>query len=313
MNAKGSSFVIWAALAGNTLIAGTKFVAAAFTGSSAMLSEAIHSSVDTGNQGLLLYGLKRAARPADKQHPFGHGPELYFWSFVVAVLIFGLGAGVAFYEGISKLMDPAPLKDVWWSYGVLAASMVFEGATWAIALKEFNAHREGMGLLAAIAQSKDPTVFTVLFEDSAALVGLLIALVGTIAADVFDVTWSDGAASLLISLVLAVTAAMLARESKSLLTGEAASPKLVTEVRDLILAHPAVAGINELKTIHLGPTDILVAVSLDFRDEQTLSAVEEAVRVMERQIKRAYPAIRQLFLEVQAKDDHLSDLRRNID
>lgn len=191
------------------------------------------------------------------------------------------------------LMDPSPLKNVWWKYGVLAAYMMFEGTTWGIALKEFNAHRDRTGLFAAIGQSRDPTVFTVLFEDSAPLIGLVIDLVGPIAADVFDVTWSNGAASLLISLVLAVTAAMLAQESKSLLTSEAASPRIVAAMRDLILAHPAVSGINELKTIHLGPSDTLVTVSLNFRDEQTLSAVEDTVRVMGRQIKRAYPAIRQ--------------------
>ena len=190
MAASGSKKVIYAALAGNGLIAITKFFAASVTGSSAMLSEAIHSVVDTGNQGLLLYGIKRSKRPPDAAHPFGYGSEIYFWSFVVAILIFGLGAGISFYEGMQKLMNPHPISDPYINYIVLALAMVFEAGSWWIAYKEFGKVRGNFGLFEAVRRSKDPTIFTVLFEDTAAMLGLFAALIGIAASDRLGIVWN---------------------------------------------------------------------------------------------------------------------------
>ena len=193
--AGGSKKVIYAALAGNSLIAVTKFVAAGLTGSSAMLSEAVHSVVDTGNQGLLRYGLARSRRPADEEHPFGHGPELYFWAFVVAILIFGLGAGISFYEGLAKISDPHPITNPVINYVVLAVAIVFELGAWLVAFREFRKVQGRATLLTAVRRSKDPALFTVLFEDTAAMLGLLFALAGIALADWLDMPWLDGAAS----------------------------------------------------------------------------------------------------------------------
>lgn len=311
MQASGSNFVVWAALAGNLLIAATKFASALVSGSSAMLSEAIHSTVDTGNQGLLLFGMRRAARPADAGHPFGHGLELYFWSFVVALLIFGLGAGVSAYEGISKLAHPATVENVGWNYLVLALAALFEGTTWTIALREFNARRGSTGLLTALAQSKDPTVFTVLFEDTAALIGIAIAAAGLLLYDRAGIEWADGVASLLIAVVLGTTAFFLARETKSLLTGEAVSPRVNHAIRDIIGQDGRVSSINELKAIHLGPQDILAVASLELHAGQGLQDVESAVRDIEQKTRSKFPAIRQLFIEVQSRRDHEAIVQAN--
>ncbi|MCB1489251.1 MAG: cation diffusion facilitator family transporter, partial [Bauldia sp.] len=275
MAAHGSKIVIYAALAGNALIAVTKFVAAGLTGSSAMMSEGIHSLVDTGNQGLLLYGIRRAARPADARHPFGYGAELYFWSFVVAILIFAVGAGVSIYEGISKIRDPHPMEDPVINYVVLALALVFEGIAWTIAFRSFDKARGKIGLIAAVRQSKDPTVFTVLFEDTAAMLGLLVAFVGVYLASSLGIVWADGAASIGIGVILAMAAIFLAIETKGLLIGEAAAPEIVETIRNIVLATPTVSGMNELRTLHRGPEDILLALSLDFEDNLTAGKVEE--------------------------------------
>jgi cation diffusion facilitator family transporter len=300
----GSKKVIYAALAGNALIAITKFAAGSYTGSSAMLSEAIHSVVDTGNQGLLLLGIARARRPADEEHPFGYGMELYFWAFVVAILIFGLGAGISFYEGVKKLADPHPVSNFGINYAVLAAAMVFEGAAWLVAFREFNKARGRRGFLEEVRRSKDPTVFTVLFEDSAAMLGLVAAFVGLLATQFLGLAWADAAASIAISAILALTALGLAYETKGLLTGEAASRATVREIRRMALAAPAVRAVNELRTVHFGPHDILAAISLDFADGTSLIEIERTVTALEREIKRQFPAITRVFLEVQAREHH---------
>jgi cation diffusion facilitator family transporter len=304
MKASGSKTVIYAALIGNFLIAITKFVAASLTGSSAMLSEAIHSTVDTGNQGLLLFGLRRAARPADIQHPFGHGLELYFWAFVVAILIFGVGAGVSFYEGIHKLSDPHPVTQFTINYVVLGLAFIFEIIPWTIALREFNTTRGKLRILDAVRQSKDPSVFTVLFEDTAALLGLIVAFLGLLAVQLLGWHWADAVASLVIGAILAVTAAILARETRSLLTGETASRDTVEGIRAIALASPMVEGVNELKSVHLGPEDILVTLSLDFADGLRLREVERTIADIERQVAARFPAVRQIFLETQSREDH---------
>ncbi|HXK54040.1 MAG TPA: cation diffusion facilitator family transporter [Hyphomicrobiales bacterium] len=309
--AAGSKKVIYAALAGNGLIAVTKFAAAAATGSSAMLSEAVHSVVDTGNQGLLLYGMARARRPADEQHPFGHGPELYFWAFVVAILIFGRGAGISIYEGLSKIAEPHPISNPVINYVVLAAAIVFELAAWVVAFREFRKVQGRASLLSAVRRSKDPTLFTVLFEDSAAVLGLVIAMVGIFLADYLALPWLDGAASIAIGAVLALTAALLAYECKGLLIGEAADPAVGQTVRSLVAKTPAIRAINEIRSMHFGPEEILLAVSVDFVDQVSAGTVEETIDSLERQIKAARPAVRRLFIEAQSTSGHQEALTQS--
>ena len=304
MAAHGSKKVIYAALIGNSLISVMKFGAAFFTGSSAMLSEAIHSVVDTGNQGLLLYGIKRSKRPADDAHPFGYGSEIYFWSFVVAILIFGLGAGLSIYEGVQKLMQPHPISDPHINYIVLSLAMVFEAGAWWVAYKEFGKVRGNFGLFEAVQRSKDPTVFTVLFEDTAAMAGLVAAMIGIACADMLGIIWADGAASITIGVILAGTAALLAYETKGLLIGEAASPELGKGVRAIVGRVEHVRHINELRSMHLAPNDILLALSLDFQDSVKAGRVEETVNQIEQDIKARFPDVKRLFIEVQSQRDH---------
>ncbi|WP_269582141.1 cation diffusion facilitator family transporter [Roseibium sp. Sym1] len=304
MAGHGSRKVIFAALAGNSLIAVTKFAAAAYTGSSAMLSEGIHSLVDTGNQGLLLYGLKKSKQPADKRHPFGYGAELYFWSFVVAILIFAVGAGVSLYEGIQKVLHPHPVTDPVVAYVVLALAMVFEAVAWWVAYREFNQVRGKKSIIAAVRDSKDPTVFTVLFEDSAAMLGLVVAFAGLLGVQYLGLPWLDGAASIAIGIILGGTAALLAYETKGLLIGEGASPEVLAKIGSIIDATPAIRNLNEIRTLHRGPQDILLALSVDFIDEVTAGTVEETIYSLERTIKMEMPAVTRLFIEVQAQEHH---------
>jgi len=301
MASAGSKKVIFAALAGNALIAATKFAASAYTGSSAMLSEAIHSLVDTGNQGLLLYGLKRAARPADAKHPFGYGPELYFWAFVVAILIFALGAGISLYEGVTKIIEPHPVTNAFINYIVLGVAFVFEAGAWAIALKEFRAIKGDQGYLEAVRQSKDPALFTVLFEDSAALLGLIVAALGIALGQFFDLPVMDGVASVGIGLILGLTAILLAYECKGLLIGEGARPELVVGIRQIALGTKGILAVNELRTMHLGPTDVLVNISIDFADGLDSGEVEAVVSTMERQVKEVFPDVSRIFIEAQGR------------
>ncbi|MBB3066049.1 cation diffusion facilitator family transporter [Limibacillus halophilus] len=304
MAASGSKTVIYAALVGNLLIAVTKFGAALYTGSSAMLSEAIHSLVDSGNQGLLLYGLRRAKRPADDRHPFGYGMELYFWAFVVAILIFAVGSGVSLYEGILKILEPHPITNPLINYVVLGAAIIFEGVAWTMAFKEFQRTKGTRGWMEAVRQSKDPALFTVLFEDSAAMAGLIVALVGIYLSQALNMPWLDGAASVGIGIILAVVAMLLAYECKGLLIGESADKALVDSVSRIIRSEPTVNRLNELRSMHLGPRDVLLAVSIDFRDGQTVGEVESTVFRLERRIKQQFPEVRRIFIEVQSHGDH---------
>ncbi|BAK84100.1 cation diffusion facilitator family transporter [Komagataeibacter medellinensis] len=302
-HSSSSRTVIFAALAGNLLVAATKFGAAFLTGSASMLSEAIHSLIDTGNQGLLLVGMRRAIRPASAMHPFGYGLELYFWTFVVALLIFGLGAGVSLYEGIIHIIHPQPVSHVLVNYAVLVASIVFEGSVWLLALRAFRKEGKGRrGWVEAVQMSKDPTVFTVLFEDTAALGGLAVALLGNILSEMLDMPVLDGVASIVIACILAVTAAFLARESQSLLTGEGVAPEVLAALRRMALAAQGVERLNEIRSMHFGPRDVLVVISLDFRNDLTAGQVEIVVSALERQIKQAYPEVTRVFIE--AQDSH---------
>lgn len=304
MAASSSKTVIFAALAGNTAIAVTKFAAALFTGSSAMMSEAIHSTVDTGNQILLLIGLKRAARPASETHPFGHGLQLYFYTFVVAILIFGLGAVISISHGLDRIRAPEPIENPWVNYLVLGLAILFEGGSWWVALRAFNRERAGRPLLRAVQDSKDPTIFTVLFEDTAALTGLVIALVGVVASQAFDLPILDGVASVAIGGVLAITAAFLAFETQSLLTGEAADPATRQGIAALAEAEPGVVGLNDLRTMHFGPAEILVALSLDFQDDLSAADVENTVARLEHRIRAVYPQAGRIYIEAQSLAGH---------
>jgi len=304
VSASGSKKVVYAALAGNALIAVLKFGGAAYTGSSAMLSEAIHSVVDTGNQGLILFGMNRAKKPADENHPFGYGMELYFWTFVVAIVIFAVGAGVSIYEGISKLRHPHVMENVFVNYLILGGAMVFEAGAWWIAFKEFSQTKGRLGYFEAVRQSKDPALFTVLFEDTAAMLGLIVAMTGIYLGQELGIPELDGAASVVIGVILAVVAMLLAYECKGLLVGESASQPVVRGIRALAQAKDGVLAVNELLTMHLGPADILVNISLDFEDRLTSSQVEELITSLERDIKEIHPEVKRIFIEAQSLAAH---------
>lgn len=304
--ASGSKKVIYAALAGNGLIAITKFVGASITGSSAMLSEGIHSVVDTGNQGLLLYGIKRASKPADKKHPFGYGAELYFWAFVVAIMIFAVGSGLSIYEGVHKVLHPEPVSDPTINFVILGAAMIFEGWAWYVAFKEFSTTKGKLGWMQAVTDSKDPTVFTVLFEDSAAMLGLIVAAIGIAISYYLDIPWMDGAASIVIGIILAGTAMLLAYETKGLLIGEAASTETERDIAAMVNSHPAVTIVNELRTLHRGPNEILLTLSLDFEDSMIVGRLEKVISDLEGQIRQRFPQINRIFIEAQSYQDHVA-------
>jgi cation diffusion facilitator family transporter len=299
--AGSSRKVIYAALIGNALIAVTKFLAAAVTGSSAMLSEGIHSVVDTGNQVLLLYGLRRARKPPDERYPFGHGKEVYFWSFVVAIMIFAVGAGLSLYKGIDHILHPSPIESPGLNYVVLALAVVFEGAAWLFAFTEFTKAKGRWGYLEAVHRSKDPSIFVVLFEDSAALLGLAVAFVGILVSHLTGHAVFDGIASVIIGLVLGGTAAWLAYETKSLLIGESATRQVVEGIRTLVGGQPEVVRVNEVLTMHMGPDFVLLNLSVEFRDEATAPDLERAIARIDREIKRGFPEVKRVFVEAEER------------
>jgi len=296
----GSKRVIYAALAGNLAIAATKFAAAFFTGSSAMLSEGVHSLVDTGNGALLLHGMRRAARPPDRTHPLGHGRELYFWSFIVALLVFALGAGVSFYEGIIHIMAPEPVVNAKVNYIVLGFSFLFEGSSWLVALKEFRQQKGRQGWFEAVRRSKDPSVYTVLFEDSAALLGLIVAFAGILSAELLEMPELDGVGSIGIAIILGATAIFLARESKGLLLGEPASPEVQRKVLAIAQEDPAVQRANGILSVHIGPEEIVAGLSIEFEDHLTAPEIEACVERLEARLKKEMPQISRLFVKPQA-------------
>jgi cation diffusion facilitator family transporter len=299
--ASGSTKVIIAALIGNSLIAVTKFGAAAYTGSSAMLAEGVHSVVDTGNQILLLYGLKQSRKPPDELFPFGHGKEIYFWSFVVAILIFAVGAGVSLYEGVLRVITPHPVENVFINYIVLGFAMLFEGGAWYFAFKEFGRVKGSRGYIDAVQRGKDPTFFVVLFEDSAAMLGLSVAFLGVWLGDVTGIAVFDGIASIIIGLILGGAAAWLAYETKGLLIGERANREVVNGIRRLVRAQPPVRHVNEVLTMHMGPEFILVNISVDFADDMRAGEMEDAVAHMDHQIKANFPNVKRVFVEAEAR------------
>jgi cation diffusion facilitator family transporter len=299
----GSKKVILAALAGNAAIAVTKFIAASISGSSAMLSEGIHSLVDTGNQVLLLHGMKQSRKPADDRFPFGHGKEIYFWSFVVAILIFALGAGISIYEGISHIRHPQAMGDPTINYIVLALAMVFEGLAWFFAFREFTRTKGRWGYIEAVQRGKDPTLFVVLFEDSAAMLGLLVALIGIALSQVTGDAIYDGIASVMIGCILAGTAVWLAYETKSLLIGESANRSVVTRLREIAVDMDEVNHVNEVLTMHMGPDFILANISLNYNDELAAGDMETANAWLDAAIKKEFPEVKRIFIEAEPRHD----------
>jgi cation diffusion facilitator family transporter len=294
-----SKTAIFAAIAGNLAIAATKLVAAYVTGSSAMLSEGIHSIVDTGNGGLLLLGLRRSKKKPDANHPFGHGKELYFWSLIVAIMIFALGGGMSVYEGVTHLRHPH-LSDPTWNYVVLGLAILFESFSFYFAYKAFRGEMRGDGIFKTIRASKDPTTFTVLFEDAAAMLGLLVALGGIFLGHVLQNPYFDGAASIVIGLILGVVAGFLAFESKGLLIGEAVSPEVLASIRSLAEQDEAVSEVKKALTMHFGPQEVLLTLDIRFKKHLRTPQIAEAINRLEKVIREKHPEIKHIFIEAKS-------------
>jgi cation diffusion facilitator family transporter len=299
MKAKKNNASIYSALAANLLIAVTKFIAGGFTNSSSMLSEGIHSMVDTVNQVLLLYGLKRSRKPPDSSRPFGYGKELYFWSFIVSILIFGLGGGISIYQGIQHIIKPEPVTHPLWNYIVLALSAVFEGTSLVIAMKEFNKLRNGQSWWAAIVRSKDPSSFLVLFEDGAAVLGLFIVFIFMYIGHNFHMPYMDGIASVLVGLLLVCVSAILARESRSLLMGEGVA--LVTQHKIRLLAEEdeAVIRVVNVLSTYEAPDDVVLMLIIEFNPDIDTEDITASIERIRTAIKTAFPLIKLVFVQPQ--------------
>jgi cation diffusion facilitator family transporter len=284
------------AMGANFGIAASKFAAAAVTGSSAMLTEGIHSVVDSLNQLLLIWGRRQARKAPDPIHPFGYGRELYFWSFVVAVLVFALGAGVSVYEGVIHILHPEPAVSPVIAYGVLLVAFLLEGWSTLAAYREFRAAKGPLGWWEAVRRSKDPPAFIVLLENGAAMAGLVAAAVGLFLAQLTGNPFFDGAASVVIGIILGLTAWLLAVESKALLIGEAAEPELVEGLRAIAAARPGIAGIGQILTVHSAPDQITALMSVDFGDEMTAREVERIVCSVEEEVARLWPQVKRLYI-----------------
>ena len=300
MATDSSQKTIFAAMGANLAIAITKFIAASITGSSAMISEGIHSVVDTGDQLVLLLGIRRSQKPADDSHPFGYGQELYFWTFIVAILIFAIGGGMSIYEGITHLIHPSPLENPKWNYIVLSIAILLEGFSWTVALKEFLPTKGRQNFWQAIKNSKDPTVFTVLFEDSAAILGLFVALIGIFLGHLFNNVYFDGIASIIIGIILAVVAVVLARESKGLLVGESANPQTIANIRSLSKTEPGVQEVIRVLTMQLAPQEVLLNLEIQFSKNLTGEEIALTVKSLELKISQKHPEIKQIFIEAKS-------------
>ena len=310
-SAHASKKALYGALAANGCIALAKFGGAAYTGSSAMASEGIHSLVDTGNQVLLLFGMKDSSRPADALHPFGYGLRLFFWAFVVAMAVFALGSGVAIYEGIDKIRNPHVIENAWVNYVILVLSIILEGSSLRVAIAEVKteALRRGMGLFETIRRHRDPAIFAVVYEETAAIAGLLIALVGLATAQVLGMPVVDGVTSILIGVVLAATSLGLAGKCYVLMTGQAADPAIEERLREMLDQVKPIKSINEIRTMHFGPSEVLVLVSADFHDDVTAGTIEKIVSDIGEGIREEYPEVRRIYIEAQSSDSHLEALK----
>ena len=291
---------IYAAMAANFAIAVIKFIAASITGSSAMLSEGIHSVVDTGNELLLLLGIRLSKKPADDSHPFGYGQELYFWTLIVALFIFAIGGGMSIYEGINHVRHPEPLTDPFWNYVVLGLAVVFEGYSWNVALQEFLASKNEESFWTAILASKDPTIFTILFEDTAALIGLLVAFIGVFSGHLLDNVYLDGIASIIIGIILCGVALLLAAESKGLLIGEGAKAETVASIRKITNEDPAVAEVVKVLTLHFGPQEILLNLEIEFKGDLETGELAIAVERLETSIRKQHAEVKNIFIEAKS-------------
>lgn len=303
--------VVYAALAANAGIAASKFVAALLSGSAAMLAEAFHSSADTGNELLLLLGLKRSGRPPDVEHPFGHGRELYFWAFVVAMSIFAVGGGLSVYEGITRLFQSHPrLEDPTWNYVVLGVAAIFETCSWWIGFKELNRRRQaGQTILNVIHSSKDPSVFTVFIEDTAALIGLGIAFLGIFLSHLLNRPSLDALASVLIGVVLLLAAVALGFETGGLLVGEGVDQKTLYALRQLIEHHPSVQSVGKVLTMQLSPEEVLLVADVSFTSQLGADQLAAAVGEIERTVQIRYPSIKRLYFEAEqfgTSDKHVA-------
>jgi cation diffusion facilitator family transporter len=309
-NTDGSARVVYAALAGNVAIAAAKFAAYGLSRSSAMLTEAIHSLVDSVDQILLLIGQARGRRPPDADHPLGHGMESYFWSFIVAVMVLLLGGGASLYQGVRHVLAPEPIQSPAISFAVLAIAAVFEGSTLAVGLREFKRVVRGrdVRLWTFIHISKDPSLYASLLEDSAALVGIAIAALGVLGSAVFDVRWADGAASIAIGGLLTAVAFVLANETRSLIAGEAVAPPVMVEIKQLLSAEPRIERVVDVATLHLGPKAILVALTLSFTSDMTLTDLRRAIRELTAALKQTDPRI--AYVYVRPAPEGEADVRR---
>ncbi|MFH7767316.1 cation diffusion facilitator family transporter [Acinetobacter sp. BSP-28] len=308
-----NKIVVYAALVGNLAIALVKFVAAYMTNSSAMLSEAVHSVVDTLNEILLLYGMKKSQQPANYKHPFGYGRELYFWAFIVALMVFALGAIVSIYQGIQHVLHPEEMLNPTINYIVLIIAILCEGTSWFVALKAFRKVKGTQGYFEAFRRSKDPTTFTVLFEDTAALCGLFIALIGIYLAHALNIPELDGVASILIGVVLALSAILLARETKGLLLGETADPQLRNNILLIAQEDAAVQSANGVLTEQMGAHQVLASLSLEFEDNLSSDDIEDCVNRIEAKIKQIHPEIVALFVKPQTKQVWLERMKGRLE
>ena len=298
MSGKGESKVaIIAAVVGNLLVAISKFVAAAFTGSSAMIAEGIHSLVDTGNGLLVLWGMRRADRPADPGHPFGHGKELYFWTLLVAISVFGIGGGMSLYEGVIHVMHPVAVENAAFNYIVLAIALAIEGTSFFIAMREFNVARAGRPAFEFIRASKDPSLFTIVFEDSAAMAGLVVAFLGVFLGQVTGSPYFDGGASIFIGLILMTVAWLLARETKGLLVGEGVEPADLEHMYEIVGADPAIERVGDIRTMFVGPKELLVNLEVAFKKGVGASRMQQSVARVEAALKDAYPVVGNVYIE----------------
>ena len=295
MNAENNRTLL-IAFGANLGVAASKFAAAAVTGSSAMLTEGVHSVVDSLNQLLLIWGRRQARKAPDPVHPFGYGRELYFWSFVVAVLVFALGAGVSVYEGVIHILDPEPAVSPLIAYGVLLAAFLLEGWSTLAAFREFRAAKGPLGWWEAVRRSKDPPGFIVLLENGAAMAGLIAAALGLFLAQVTGNPVFDGAASIVIGIILGLTAWLLAVESKALLIGEAAEPELVEGLRAIAAGRPGIAGVGQILTLHSAPDQITALMSVDFDDAIAAREVERIVCTIEAEVARLWPQVKRLYI-----------------
>jgi len=297
MAASGSKLAIYGAISANLAIAVAKFIASFITGSSAMLSEGIHSAVDSTNGLLLLYGIKKSKKPADSNHPFGYGKEVYFWSFVVALLIFALGGGVAIYEGIKHILHPEAIENVKINYIVLSLAILFEGASLMVALREFNGSFSLKGIFGKIRLSKDAAGFAVIIEDLGAITGLIVALLGVFIGDFFGIIYADGVASVCIGIILTGMAVILARETKGLLLGESLSEKDVAQIERIIKNHPGIIEHGLIKSIHFGPESVLVGIDIEFDNKYTTDELEAEVVNIEAEILDTLPHVDKVYME----------------